>query len=95
MFVPAGLVALLLAAPGCSRPTGDPDQPLATRENPRAATRPYLLALESWPVEFRHLAWVDQVRRLDRSVWPPALIVSLLLLVGTVLSFRGLDRSAP
>lgn len=46
-------------------------------------------------IEFRHLAWVDQVRRLDMSVWPPALIVSMLLLVGTVLSFRGLDRSAP
>ena len=46
-------------------------------------------------VEFRHLAWVDQVRRLDTSVWPPALIVSMLLLVGTVLSFRGLDRGAP
>jgi hypothetical protein len=55
----------------------------------------HVVPLQGREMGFRHLAWVDLVQRLGGSAWPSALSAVLLFLAGVVLSFRGLDHSAP
>jgi len=71
------------------------DERYSTRELYNAKPEGFVSPSSPRWMGFSHLWWIDWRDRLGYSVWPAVLVLGAISLLGVILAFRALDRSAP